>query len=308
MNPTSNRGTSLIRHVIVYRGHEHPLRGPYSENVTKQIEMFKLLNWYRAESRKPSWEVSSIEGERLVSALDASRPEETLLVIPAGQSTHLDTVFSNEQNGRIQSFLEEGGRGYFTCGSSYWVAQQRIYNDVCMEQPETSNVIIKESRIPLFKGTAKGPLCPFPGRKYRVGFFSDAVRVSDGEKECSMYLGGGGSFCWEPSIQKIKTLIRYLPGELRRLGKEKLEGEMLDNAVVLASVGKGVVLLSMLHPYYGEDDIDVDVYTKAFPDCGTDWQRVKNSLGSLDQRMRFVLNSMLSPLEDEDRDCLRSLE
>jgi hypothetical protein len=65
-------------------------------------------------------------------------------------------------------------------------------------------------------------------------------------------------------------------------------------------VGKGTALLSMFHPYYGPNDIDVEAYERTFPDCGTNWRAVQENLSPLDVRMRFVLNRMLFPLEDAD--------
>ena len=278
--------SSRINEVIVYTGHYGG--GPYAENVRKQIDMFKNLNWYRAEKGQLAWTVSAVAGEALAQTLHRCFSEETLLVIPAGQSTHLDEVFSDQQNASIKTFLERGGRGYFTCGSAYWVSQQREYE-------EESHVTVKKSRLPLFEGHAKGPLCPFPGGKYRVGFLSDAVQVTNGPESCAMFLGGGGSFFLRDSAQKVRVLARYLPQELQRLRKDC---KKFENAAVLASIGKGAALLTMFHPYYGSGDIDLDVYEKMFPDCGTNWRVVKGNLGSLDERMRFVLHSLIAPLEE----------
>lgn len=285
---------NLIRQVIVYKGHEsHPLLGPYVANIAKRIRMFNTLNAYRREAGLPNWEVSSVAGESLVGRLQQIDPKETLLVIPAGQSTHLDKVFSVAETTFLKNdFFEKGGRGYFNCGSAYWVSAKRIYRDLCTESPDEKKTIVKLSNLPLFDGTAEGPLCPFPGKKYRVGFFSDAVKVTDGRDFCTIYLSGGGSFV---GGQKAKVLVKYPPSELKRL---KVDPEGRENAVILVSVGKGAAVLSMFHPYYGPDDIDVETYETVFPDCGTNWKAVKSALSSEEDRMRFALNAILRPLEN----------
>lgn len=290
-----------IRNVLVYEGHlKSDVKGPYAENVIKQIAMFNILNSYREESGRLPWKVTAVPGEKLIKSLQESNPEETLLVIPAGQSSHLDKVFSPEQVDFIKNrFLAAGGgRLYATCGASYAMSKVREYNGLSTQNPQERELNIKRSVFPLFEGVARGPLCPFPGAQYKVGFYSDAVTVTNGRENCTIYLSGGGSFFPSPKAQKVTVLVKYLPSELLRLGKSIEEYKEWENATLLAKVGKGAILLSMFHPYYGPQDIDVEAYEKAFPNCGTNWKEVRDNLSPLDVRMRFVLNSMLFPLED----------
>jgi glutamine amidotransferase-like uncharacterized protein len=290
-----------IRHILIYEGHKnHPVLGPYSENIIKRIKMFNELNKYREEINRQPWRVSTVPGEQLTKALKGSNPRDTLLVVPAGQSTNLDTVFTIQQTSAIKEFLSDEGRGYVNCGSAYWVTEKRVYHDVCTEQPEQRKTIVKTSNLPLFNGIAEGPLCPFPGKKYQVGFFSDAVKVTDGTDLCSIYLSGGGSFIPRTNAQKVKVLVKYAHSELIRFGKLVQECKKWENAAIMVSVGRGAMLLSMFHPYYGPKDIDVETYEQNFPDCGTNWRKVKDSLSPLDVRMRFALKAMLNPLEDMD--------
>jgi len=292
---------SIIQNVIVYKGHEkNDLLGPYAANIIKQEEMFNILNSYRERCGRPPWRVTSVAGEHLIEALQESNPKETLLVIPAGQSSNLDQVFSTEQTSFIRNkFLAEGGgRLYATCGASYMMSLVREYNGLCSQQPDQRELIVKRSVLPLFDGTAKGPLCPFPGKKYKVGYYSDAVQVTNGQDLCTIYLSGGGSFFPHESVQKVKVLVKYLNSELLRLGKQPNECKEWENATILAQVGNGAALLSMFHPYYGPQDIDIESYERAFPNCGTNWKVVKEKLSPLDERMQFVLKSMLFPLED----------
>ncbi len=298
---TVSKSFPYIRQVLVYAGHkQHPLFGPYVDNIVKRIDMFKYLNSYREREGKPTWKVDAVVGEDLVATMEREDPKETLFVVTAGQSSHLDKVFSVAQTTFIkEQFFARGGLGYFNCGSAYWASNKRVYSDLCTEQPSERSPLIKPSNLPLFDGTAIGPLCPFPGKQYKVGFFSDAVTISDGTKECCIYLSGGGSFIIPPSSQKVRVLAKYHPSELRRLGIKEEDVSRLENAAIMISVGEGAGLLTMFHPYYGSQDFDVERYEKAFPDCGTNWRAVQERLSSLDVRMQFAFD-MLSKLEKRE--------
>ena len=162
-----------IKHVIIYKGHEkNPLFGPYPANIEKRIKMFNALNEYRREIQRPIWKVTSIAGEQIIDVLKDHNPKETLLVIPAGQSTNLDKVFSIAQTSFIKNeFFAKGGRGYFNCGSAYWVSEKRIYKDLCIEQPMECKTIIKTSNLPLFEGIAEGPLVHIQARSIKWDSF-----------------------------------------------------------------------------------------------------------------------------------------
>ena len=295
-----------ISQVIVYKGHEkNPLFGPYADSIKKLITMFKNLNPYREANGKRTWTVISIAGEELVDRLKEANPEETLLIMPAGQTSRLDAVFTVAETTFLKDeFFSKGGRGYFTCGAAYWASSKRIYRDLCEGQSEKIQPTVKTSKLSLFDGTSEGPLCPYPGHENKVGFYHDAVRLNDGENECTIYLSGGGSCILEEGAQKVKVLVRYLHSELFRLGKEKEEVRKWENAAIMASVGKGAVLLSMFHPYYGAGDIDVELYERVFSNCGTNWREVKDKLSPLDVRMKFVYK-MVCQLEEMDVETSR---
>jgi len=287
-----------IQKVVIYTGHRTTkVLGPYAENIRKRVEMFEKLNAYREIKGRNLWEVVQTSGEQLMKALQ--NPRNTLLVIPAGQSTHLDQAFSAEQlNGLQHDFFQQGGRGYLNCGSAYWASRIRVYNDVCTEQPTSRKKIVKESLIPLFKGIASGPICQYFAPTYKVGFFSDAVTVASENRTCTVLLSGGGSFHLPENDTSTQVLARYLHTDLIRCGKSPEECNQSDIAAVLVRVQKGAAILSMFHPYYGSQDLDAERYEQAFPGCGTNWKRIVANLSSEDTRMNFVLEKFLFPLED----------
>lgn len=300
MSSVASAYSAPLRQIVIYAGHKtHPLFGPYAGSVEKKAEMFEYMNRYR----QIPWEIETVDGDDLEECLRRKNPEETLLVIPAGQSSRLDRVFTAVQTAFLRDeFFVRGGRGFFICGSAYWVSEKRIFKDLCEESPEVKRPLFKSSSLPLFYGVAEGPLCPFPGKKYKVGFYSDAMQVTDGVNQCSIYLSGGGSFIIPEMLEngeRVSVLLRYLPSELTRHGILEKEIPKWENAAIMTSVGKGAALLSMFHPYFGPDDI-AETHKDDFPDCGTDWDRVKAALTPLEARMQFIYQSMVSRLENRD--------
>lgn len=276
-----------IEKVAVYTG-----PGPYEAHIPKNIAFFQKLNSLRKEKGLKPWEVVSICREELDSL---KQPRNTLLVIPAGQSTHLDQAFKVEHIEFLRTFFLEGGRGFFTCGSAYWVCRKRIYEDICVQNPEQKVRLEKMSRLPLFSGVGRGPLCPFPGHKYHVGFYSEAIAIQNKEAFCHTLLSGGGSFLVDPEDSTTQVLATYAREELDRLQKDA----SLENAVILTRFGEGKAVLAMIHPYYDPQDFDPAVYQQMFPDAGTDWESLQKRLSPQEERMRFVFEKILSPLEQQ---------
>lgn len=290
-----------IRTVVIYKGHtEHPKFGPYADHIPKQIAMFETLNVYRKQFGRSEWQVLPTSGEELIQTLEKQEAKTTLLVIPAGPSSHLEEVFSPEQVTfiRKQFLKQNGGKLFATCGSSYMMSKTREFFGYCPQNLKFRELWVKKSAFPLFKGVAKGPLCPFNAAKYNASFYSEAVQVAGREDTCTLYLSGGGSFFLKENDSKTQVALTYLNSELIRLGKTSPESKLYQNAAIMTQVGKGFAFLSMVHPYYGSRDFDPAACQKAFPNSGTDWQYIQDHLSPLDLRMRFVLRQMLFPLED----------
>lgn len=266
-----------IRTVMIYTGH-----GPYVDHVPQQVAMFKDLNSHRIELGRPEWKVRTVSGELLIGALQAENPASTLLVIPPGPSRDLENAFSQEQFEFIRSqFLKKnGGRLYTTCGSSYMVSKWREYQ---MAQNIKSSM--KESIFPLFTGTAKGPLCLDRDVNHNVNFYSDVVTVANEKETCRMFLSGGGSFFLDENDLKTRVVAIYLDSKLSK------------NAAIISFVGKGSVLLSMFHPEYGPEHIDIETLRRVFPHSCTNWKEIKERLSPTDDRLRFVFRHMFLPLE-----------
>lgn len=200
-----------IRYVLIYTGHANKLQfAPYASSVTRVQEMFKELNKYRENKRLDNWKIIPLQGKEFMEALTIFDSLSTLLVFPAGESTNLDHSFDSQEKNEIQNFLYRGGRGYFTCGSAFWILKKRTWYASCTSYPNAgcSNPIKKTSELPLVDGEAVGPLCPLPnGMMHGAGFYSIAITVKYGNKKCTVFLGGGGSVILKDRLSDLKLAI-----------------------------------------------------------------------------------------------------
>lgn len=222
---------SCFRNVLIYRGHRRYPFGPYADHIPLQKKMFEMLNTYRND--RPQWKVSLVSGGEIVKTLSSFEPKSTLFVIPAGESSHLDEVFQDEEIEKIQEFVLQGGKMSLSCGSAYWASEERTFLG------ET-----KQSRLPLFQGRAIGPLF----QTSKQGFPSKVVPIqaATNEENLSVFLHGGGIF--DPLKTKPFQALQYY-----NLKKEETDKKI---AALISGYGEGAVLMSMFHIYFGADDLE----------------------------------------------------
>lgn len=287
-----------IEQVVVYTGHaSHPKLGPYPENKEKRVEMFETLNAFRSTA----WKVSAVAGEKLVATLEELDPLKTLVVIPAGRSSDLDAVFKREETQYLHTFFQMGGRGYFTCGAAYWVSHTREYSDLDEDLTDSQKLARRISKLPLFEGVARGPLCIKPSTQLGVSFYTVSIEVTTPSKKerCRFYLSGGGGFEWKAEQNALVTpLALYPPDELKLHGVLPGDCKGWECAALKVIVGRGSALLSMFHPEYGADDIQAESYTTHLSHPLTNWHQIKRDLGSEESRMKFTAQ-MIASLENE---------
>jgi len=281
-----------IENIYIYQGHrvfnpknnQIQFKGPYGMSVEKHNFMFDEVN----KLQNKQWKISPVYGEHLSKILSNRSFGNDLLVIPAGESTELDGAFSDDDLSLIKNAVRQGMRLYGTCGSAYWLSKKRIWNDKCSVQPEEMKEIIKTSSMDFFSGIAVGPLSPYPGQTYSTMFFHEAVQIQTlSGRKVTVLLSGGGTFLSENNEEldrSVKTLAFYPSEELEKYQKNK----SWEKAVISCEYGLGKVILAMVHPGYGAEDINVEAYSMAFQSRTDRWQEIKDSLSSLEERMNFV--------------------
>jgi glutamine amidotransferase-like uncharacterized protein len=292
---------AIIRTVFIYAGHHYKefqsgrwvqkTQGPYSISVDKHHFMLSEIN----KKYKKQWNISLVHGADLISVLAKAKLSSTLLAIPAGESTELDKSFRKEEIEAIKhATYHEGLSILTTCGSSYWLSKERVWNDRCTVQPDSTDQIRKPSRIGIFNGRAIGPLSPYPGQTYNTAFFHESIALNTRKRTVQVLLSGGGAFFPFKSSQKVKTVASYAPQELTRF---QITPEWARAAIAI-SYGKGKAILSMIHPGYGAEDIDVEAYAAAFPDRADDWKTIRSTLSPLEERLDCV-HDLLEEFEKE---------
>lgn len=295
-------GLEPIETAVVYKGHRTPPFGCYLECAIKQEHALAELNHTRLITGLRPWAIISMAGEQLMQTLRSLSPRRTLLIMPAGESSKIEAVFSPSEKQQILDFLKDGGRAHFTCGMAYLGMWRRNYMD---HRVFTSRL----SSLPVTEGLAEGPLIPYRGELRPAEEFPDglrvtteAVRVTDGEFECDAYVGGGGVFRLptvpSQSGQQVRPLAWYVTSEIRRLrGPGEKDPSRWKIAAILASVKAGGVLKTMFHLEYGPDCINPEVMTTHFPDDGTNWRKVREKLEATEHNRLLFLGKMYGALE-----------
>lgn len=260
-----------IKSIFIYQGHTLKQEGVIGTYQTDAINrLFEIIKFHN-----PHLEISYVFGEHLIEsitnvALDAL--SSSLLVIPAGESSTLDAVFSTDEIITIQDSTKKGLNLFVTCGSAYWLAKKRLWGT-------GKNPSEKQSKIGIFPGTAIGPL------SHR--FLHETVKIHRNKRELQVLLSGGGSFVYsseDANNHHIQVLANYDTEDLKKFGQDAT----LNSAIVACTYGKGKAILSMIHLEYGAEDIDVTAMTRAFPERKENWQQIKTTLASEHERIAFI--------------------
>ncbi|HXF28358.1 MAG TPA: hypothetical protein VN457_00790, partial [Chlamydiales bacterium] len=97
-NSCANTLVCPISHVIICAAD-----GSYADSITKRVQMFQKINLLRVANKQLAWKIETVAGPQLIDALKAAPIKETLLVVPAGESTKLDNSFTAEQTAFIKN-------------------------------------------------------------------------------------------------------------------------------------------------------------------------------------------------------------
>lgn len=295
-------GLEPIETAVVYKGHRTPPFGCYAECAMKQAHALAELNQVRLINGLRPWAIISTPGEQLMQTLRSLSPRRTLLIMPAGESSKIEAVFSPSEKQQIIHFLKDGGRAHFTCGMAYLGMWRRNY---MYHKVVTSRL----SSLPVTEGVAEGPLIPYRGELRPAEEFPDglrvtteAVTVTDGKIQCNAYVGGGGVFRLRAvpsqSGQKVRPVAWYMTSEIRRLrGSNVKDLSRWEIAAILASVKAGGVLKTMFHLEYGPDSIHPEALNTHFPDDGTNWHNVRENIEATEHNRLLLLGKMYGALE-----------
>ncbi|ODV92419.1 hypothetical protein CANCADRAFT_86662 [Tortispora caseinolytica NRRL Y-17796] len=209
--------------VLVYAG-----KGSSPEAVRHACHQ---LRWILS----PYYAVSTVDADALTNH---PWPAYTAcLVMPGGADLPYCEALNGEANRKILNWIRSGGKYIGFCAGGY-------YGSARVEFELGTPIAVQGSReLKLFPGTARG--CAYPGFVYdsESGARATTLRYANGET--ATYYNGGGVFVDADSTQNTTVLARYTEKPLAVDGG--------DAAVVRCTVGKGVALLTGLHPEFSAE-------------------------------------------------------
>ncbi|KAJ2619590.1 biotin holocarboxylase synthetase, partial [Coemansia sp. RSA 1358] len=197
-----------------------------------------------------------------------------MLVMPGGRDLPYVEWMNGEINRRIKEWVQRGGKYLGFCAGGYYGSGR------CEFEPGTPMEVIGDRELAFFKGTCLG--CAYPGYSYKTEDGSraaeatveraafkvpDAFWKSDPTK-LRVYYNGGGYFLTDGFLGKQPTigdeviiLARYASDITSPWDRSKcVEGAP---AIISSKVGRGIAVLSGLHPEYAWDFLAPSNYTQS---------------------------------------------
>ncbi|KAJ2708091.1 biotin holocarboxylase synthetase [Coemansia sp. IMI 203386] len=241
-----------------------------------------------------------------------TQPWETkaaLFVMPGGRDLPYTVDLNGEINSRIKKWVQDGGKYLGICSGGYYGSAR------CEFEPGTPLEIVGDRELAFFKGVCVGTA--YPGYDYKsesgaraaeVTVDKDAFKVprshwrSDPEN-VRVYYNGGGYFATDdlmgrPSADRDATvLVRYAPDVTNPYDRQ----QKVRNApaVISCAVGRGIAVLSGIHPEYAWDFLAPSSFTLAHN------RQTVDLLRSHDAYRRRLFGAMLAHMKiDVNQDAL----
>ncbi|KAK9703318.1 biotin holocarboxylase synthetase [Basidiobolus ranarum] len=178
----------------------------------------------------------------------------SLLVIPGGRDLPYCRDLDGLANDRIKKYVNEGGNYLGFCAGGYYGSGEVDF------EKGTSLEVLGERELKFFPGCCKG--CVYPGFVYdsEAGATAASIELdsvfafSNKElpKKLKVYYNGGGYFAKPYQYQNTKVLAWY----------EKVGNSEPKPAIVRCQVGKGIAVLTGVHPEYSAERFNIQQYEK----------------------------------------------
>ncbi|KAJ1963707.1 biotin holocarboxylase synthetase [Dipsacomyces acuminosporus] len=197
-----------------------------------------------------------------------------MLVVPGGRDLPYVATMNGEINERIKKWVYNGGKYLGFCAGGYYGSGH------CEFEPGTSLEVIGDRELAFFKGTCLG--CAYPGYNYKTedGARAAEVTIERGAfnvpadiwrkdpTKIRIYYNGGGYFLTDdflgkqPADKDVSVLARYAPDVTDPRDRSKRVSNA--PAIISCRVGKGMAVLSGLHPEYAWDFLAPSCYYQAY--------------------------------------------
>ncbi|KAJ2617863.1 biotin holocarboxylase synthetase [Coemansia sp. RSA 1365] len=195
-----------------------------------------------------------------------------ILVVPGGRDMPYVTEMKGEVNRRIKEWVKRGGKYLGFCAGGYYGSGRVVF------QPGTPMEVNGERELAFFKGTCLG--CSYPGYDYKSEDGARAVEAAvdrskfsvpdtfwkDDPTEVRVYYNGGGYFLTsdftgdQPEDTDVSVLARY-PSDVTD-PYDRRKQVVNAPAIISCKVGRGIAVLSGIHPEYAWDFLAPSSYSK----------------------------------------------
>ena len=166
--------------------------------------------------------------------LDESWENETaLLIFPGGRDVLYHNTLKGSLNARIRAFVDRGGYYLGICAGAYYGSQ------IVEFEPGQSLEVIDRRELAFFPGKALGPAYGLGQFQYDTEAGARIASLTlDAGQPSAAYFNGGCAFLEADQHPSVHILARYqdIPDQ--------------PAAVIECQVGKGLAILSGVHPEY----------------------------------------------------------
>lgn len=160
------------------------------------------------------------------------------MIFPGGRDLPYQQALQGSYNQSIVEFVQGGGKFLGICAGAYFGSQSIVF------ERGGPLEIIQDRELVFFPGVAEGPIYGLGKFAYDSpsGVQMAKLRLPAITKTISAYYNGGCAFIGAADKQGIEVLAHY----------SDIEGN--PAAVIKARPGKGIAILSGVHPEYDSSD------------------------------------------------------
>jgi len=161
-----------------------------------------------------------------------------LLIFPGGRDLPYQQALQGSYNQSIVQFVQDGGKFLGICAGGYFASQSIVFEKGGPLQ------IIQDRELGFFPGVAEGPIYGLGKFAYDnpSGMQIAKLRLPSIKNPICAYYNGGCAFIEADSKEGIEVLAHY----------SDIEGS--PAAIIKAKLGKGIAILSGVHPEYEPSD------------------------------------------------------
>jgi len=208
-----------------------------------------------------------------------------LLVIPGGRDLPYTRDLKGSANDKIKAYVQGGGRFWGICAGAYYASSRVVF------EVGTPLEVQGDRDLQFFAGESRGVV--YPGFVYDSELGANAVAIQlnrdtfpgHGFDETRVYFNGGGFFVNAQNTPRTKVLACY-----SNSNGEENHHEPDKAAMIVCEVGKGLALLTGVHPEYDAAHLDA-----GNPEYGPS-PNIVSRLLEQDQKRIQLMRSLLTNL------------